>query len=167
MAAGIRNTGNGRENSSDLVDQIIDLSQVREKRMVEKRRQTERIIFENLLRVYSIVGRSKMCPITLIDLSEDGCSFQIPSNPENPWPKDTSDLPLRFYFSNDTYLEIVVKIQNSIPFIDSSQTRSVRYGCSIDKNLKSYPAYQLFVQFLKLYGEHAHKDLGDTSIFYL
>ncbi|MGK5081976.1 PilZ domain-containing protein [Bdellovibrionota bacterium FG-1] len=145
---------------------VIDFSEVRAQKLEEKRRSTERIFFKQLLSVYSVVGNTSMCAIELIDLSEEGCSFQVPYDAERPWPKDSKDMPLRVYFSQDTYLEIRVKIQNSRPCIEHNG-RYVRFGCLVDTATQSYAAYQQFVRFLKSYSEHAHKDRGDLSVFYL
>ncbi len=158
--------GNVNGGTPTQEEHIVDFKQAREQRLEEKRRTTERIFFHNLLSVFSMVSESKMLPIDLIEVSEDGLSFQIPYNPDHIWPKDTDEIPIRFYFSQNTYLEIQVKIQNSRPSIEN-HCRYVRFGCAVDRELKSYPAYQLFVKFLKLYAEHAHKDLGDVSVFYL
>lgn len=145
---------------------VVDFSQARAQKMDEKRRKTERIFFKHLLSVYTVIGNSKMVPIEIVDVSEEGCAFQVPYNAENPWPKETTDIPLRLYFSQDTYLEIHVKVQNSRPAIEESG-RYVRYGCAVDKSTASYLAYQQFVKFLEMYAENAHKDLGDVTVFYL
>ncbi len=147
-------------------EQVVDFNQVREKKLAEKRRNNERIFFKDLLSVYSMTGTSKMLPIDLIDVSEEGCSFQLPHNPENPWPQGSSELAIRLYFSRNTYLEIQVTIQNSRDAIENN-VRHIRYGCSVDTSLKSYPAYQSFVRFLKLYAENSHKDMGNVTLFYL
>jgi hypothetical protein len=157
-------TGNSGSGETTL-ESVVDFNQAREQRLEEKRRNTERIFFRNLIGVYSVTGHSKMQPIELIDVSEEGCSFQLPCDPERNWPT-SNELPIRLYFSQDTYLEIIVRIQNSRPSIENG-ARFVRYGCMVDKELKSYPAYRAFVTFLKQYSEHAHKDMGDVSVFYL
>jgi hypothetical protein len=160
-------SGTARSNGQTGGDQVVDFNQVRAQKLEEKRRTTERIFFKQLLSVYSVIGRSSMCPIEFIDLSEEGCSFQIPYDVENPWPKDgTTDMPIRIYFSQDTYLEIRVKIQNSRPSIENNR-RYVRFGCTVEKSTQSFAAYQQFVRFLRTYAEHAHKDVGDVSVFYL
>lgn len=159
-------TGNNSGSATTTSQHVVDFGEARAQKMEEKRRTTERIFFKQLLSVYSVIGTSKMCPIEFIDLSEDGCSFQIPYDAENPWPKDSADVPLRIYFSQDTYLEIRCKIQNSRPSIENNR-RYVRFGCSVEKETQSYDAYQQFVRFLKMYSQHAHKDLGDVTVFYL
>jgi hypothetical protein len=157
----------GNANGGDTQQQqVVDFNEVRAQKLEEKRRKTERIFFKHLLSVYSVVGDSAMVPIEIIDISEDGCSFQVPYNPDKPWPTESTELPLRLYFSQDTYLEIRMQIQNSRPSIQNN-ARYVRFGCSVDKSIHAYKAYQQFVRFLGAYAEHSHKDLGDVSIFYL
>lgn len=152
-------------NTTDKQERVVDFEQAREQRLAEKRRKAERIFFKHLLGVYTVTGDQTM-PIELLEVSETGCSFQVPFDPRKPWPADTNDIPLRLYFSQDTYLPIVVKVENSSPSIDGG-VRYVRYGCSVDPTTSSFEAYQQFVRFLKLYAEHAHKDTGNVTLFYL
>jgi hypothetical protein len=166
QGSGNNNDGSGVSVGVSDEKRVIDFNEVRAQKLDEKRRTTERIFFKHLLNVYSVLGHTTMFPIEFIDISEDGCSFQIPYDTEKPWPTDTTELPLRIYFSQDTYLEIRVNILNSRPSIENNR-RYVRYGCKIDNATASYAAYQQFVKFLRSYSEHAHKDLGDVSVFYL
>jgi hypothetical protein len=166
MPQGSGNFGNRSQAGDNESPRVIDFNEVRTQKLEEKRRTTERIFFKHLLNVYSVVSTDQMVPIEFIDLSEEGCSFQIPYDAEKPWPTSANDIPLRVYFSQDTYLEIRVTVQNSRPSIENNR-RYVRFGCSVDKSTASYAAYLQFVRFLKLYSEHAHKDMGDVSIFYL
>lgn len=158
-------TGNGSTPPQNE-NHVVDFTQAREQKLEEKRRKTERIFFTHLLGVYTVTGDKRMLPIEVIDLSEDGVAFQVPFDAKHPWPSELVEFPLRLYFSQETYLEIRVRIQNSRPSIDKNQ-RFTRYGCAVDTETKSYPAYAQFVRFMKLYAEHAHKDLGDVSVFYL
>ena len=161
MPQGTGNSGQGMESK-----RVIDFSEMRAKRLDEKRRKTKRIFFKQLLSVYSVMGQSQMKAIEIVDVSEDGISFQVPYDTAQDWPKDADEMPLRLYFSQDTYLEIHVKVQNCRPAIDRNASY-MRFGCSIDQKLGSYSAYQQFVRFLETYAEHAHKDLGDVTVFYL
>jgi hypothetical protein len=156
----------GSSVESGLENRVVDFNEAREKRLEQKRRRTERILFRNLVSVYSITENSKPFPVDLIEVSEAGCSFQVLADAPTSGLVKRDEIPLRIYFSQDTYLEIFVKIMNSRPSIEKNR-RYVRYGCEIDKNVKSYAAYQLFVQFLKQYALHAHRDMGNISAFYL
>ncbi len=155
-----------RTGDESNIKQVVDFGEARAQRLDEKRRKTERIFFQHLLGVYSVTGNAQMRPIELIEVSEDGCSFQVPFDAAKPWPADSRELPIRLYFSQDTYIPVMLNVVNSRPSIENG-TRYVRYGCTVDKSMSSYPAYQQFVKFLALYSEHAHKDKGEVSVFYL
>lgn len=174
MPQGTGNKGNSGKGGLKSVDsmttqerQVVDFSEVRAQKLEEKRRKTERVFFKSLLSVYTVIGNGKqIAPIEIIDISEEGIAFQVPFNPEKPWPASSGDTPIRLYFSQDTYLEVFAKIVNSRPSIENGQ-RYTRYGCTIDPSTSSFKAYQQFVKFMKLYAEHSHKDLGDVSVFYI
>jgi len=159
-------TGNINDDQETKKKQVVDFSEVRAQKLEEKRRNTERIFFKQLLNVYTVAGDKTLRAIEFIEMSDEGCSFQVPYDTENPWPTDIKEIPLRIYFTQDTYLEVRVKILNSRPSIENNQ-RYVRFGCTVDTTLKSHGAYAQFVRFLKSYSEHCHKDNGDLSVFYI
>lgn len=146
--------------------QVVDFTKVREQKMEEKRRKAERVFFKNVLGVYSVIGRDSMVPIEFVDVSEHGLAFQIPFNPSRAWPASSTEVPLRIYFTKDSYLEIHVMIQNSRPMIEDGN-RYVRFGCAVDQTTSSFVAYQHFVRFLKAYSEECHKHSGNNTAFYL
>lgn len=155
------NQGNGSTGK-----RVVDFNEARAQKLEEKRRKNERILFKNMLGMYCVTEDDKIRAIDLIDVSETGLSFQIPFDPEKPWPRDAKDVGLRLYFTQDTYLPIRVQILNSRAVIDQG-VRYVRYGCSLDSSLSSFAAFAQFVGFVKSYSEHAHRDLGDVTLFYL
>jgi hypothetical protein len=146
--------------------ELVDFGKAREQKIEEKRRKTERVFFKNLLAVYCVTANDAMAGVDLVDVSEDGLAFQIRFDAKNPWPKDFTELPVRLYFSEDSYLEIGVRIQNSRQTIEGG-TRLVRYGCTVDKEWSSYEAYLQFVRFLKMYAEHNHRDVGNVRVYRL
>ena len=148
------------------VSQVIDFNQVRAQKQEEKRRSNERVFFKHLLSVYTVAGHDSMFPVEIMDISDDGVAFQVPFDPNKPWPADLKAFPLRLYFSQDTFLEVHVTVQNSRAAIDN-HARFLRLGCAVDKTTSSYPAFQSFVVFMKNYCNLAQKDKGGTSIFYL
>lgn len=155
----------GTEGSEEAI-KVVDFSQVRTQKLEEKRRKTERILFQNLLGVFCQVENTTIKELQLVDVSEDGCSFLIPFDTKNPWPANTGEFPIRLYFTQDTYLLVQVKIANSRPCIENGR-RYVRYGCSVDQTTQSAEAYRQFVRFMKSYSEQAHKDSGKDSVFYI
>ena len=154
--------------ASDKTDesQVIDFSEARAQRMDEKRRKTERIFFKHLMGIYCVSESTELKQVEVMDVSEDGMSFQIPFTAQDPWPRNATEIPIRLYFSQDTYLPIVLNIQNSRPYIENG-VKYLRFGCAIDKTISSYEAYAQFVRFLGAYSQHAHKDTGKVTLFYL
>lgn len=145
---------------------VVDFEEVRAKRLDEKRRKTERIIFKHLLGVYVVSDQEQLREIELVDISEDGLSFQVPFKKGSSLPIEMREVSLRLYFSQSTYLPVKLKIQNSRNYVDENG-HFARFGCTIDNTLQSYEAYQQFVKFLKSYSEHAHQDTGKSTVFYL
>jgi len=153
------------EDSTTPTQSIVDLSEVRAQKMEEKRRKTERIFFQQILGIYTVSGSDKLHSIDIVDVSEHGLSFQIRFDPNNTWPNESTEFPVRLYFSQDTYLPIYVKIQNSRSVIDEG-TRYIRYGCAVDSTSTTYETFRQFIRFMKLYAENAHKDGGEVKFFY-
>jgi hypothetical protein len=154
-------------DDTDVQGRVVDFNEVRTKRLEEKRRKTERILFQSLLGVYCVLDQSDMRGIEIVDMSEEGLAFQVAFNPRSDWKQAVGDLvPLRLYFSQETYLALQVKITNVKPSIESGM-RYTRYGCLVDPTMASFEAFQRFVKFLKAYSEQAHRDTGKASVFYL
>jgi hypothetical protein len=167
-----KGNGKGTEiNHEDIesnANKVIDFTKVRAERMEEKQRKYERVFLRNLMSVYSSAGSGhrdgELIAIEVVEVSEDGCQFLVEPKAHQIWP-GTLNIPIRFYFSQDTFLEVQAKIVWSNPAVENGR-RYVRYGCSIDTQTKSYDAYRAFVTFIKQYSEHAHRDLGKVSTFY-
>ncbi len=123
-----------------------------------------------MIEIYTVINNAQMKSIEIVDMSEEGCSFQVPFDPAHPHPTGLSSggdaITIRMYFSQDTYIPVVVKIVHSKASIDNG-ARFTRYGCQVDTTVSSYGAYQSFVRFMKAYSESAHKDMGDMTVFYL
>ena len=131
---------------------IIDIQQVRERRAQEKKRRAERVFFRNILNVFSKDDSEAFIPIDLIEVSEQGCSFQVPAQLASSWPERSEEIPICFYFSTDSYFEIRVKIANASHSIDGKK-KMVRFGCLVDLSQPSYPVFLHFVRFLKVYAD--------------
>lgn len=156
-----------KTNGSDRTgERVVDFNRKREERLEDKRRKTERIFFQHILGIYCVTGQSDLQQVEVVDVSEDGCAFQVPVSDKIAGPKEKDNVPLRIYFSQDTYLPVIVTVQNSAQVITEGR-RYIRYGCKVDKGVASYEAFRQFVLFLHLYAEHAHKDAGKVSFFYL
>ena len=137
--------------------EVISLDQFRSRKNEEKKRKTERIFFNQLMGVYSVIKPGKMVPIELIDVSETGLGIQVPFNSEKVWPTETERVPVRLYFSPDSFMEIEIDVKNSRPTIDGG-VRYVRYGCAVRSDHRAFEAWTQFVNFLKCYSDISERD---------
>lgn len=146
--------------------EIIDFKSAQQEKLEEKRRKNQRIIFKNMLGVYGVTGDEKLKSIELLDLSDTGISFRVPFKADNLWPTDSSELTIRLYFTQDTYIPLRVKIQNSKSMIEDG-IKYTRYGCLIEKSSSSFEAYKKFVEFMKAYSTESYSDQGGVQVFYI
>ncbi len=152
-------------NQSDTPSKVINFTAARQQRLSEKRQNTERILFKNLLSVYLLHESGRAHPVQLQELSREGCSIIIPDQTPEAQPQSLGPHLLRFYLGIETYFEITILIKNTTPMIDH-QKKSHRYGCAVDQETQSYEVYQQFVAFLKIYSENAKSDLGKYGSFF-
>jgi len=142
---------------------IINLDNFRNRKQEEKKRKTERIFFHHLVGVYSVVRPGKMVPVDLIDVSEEGLAIQVPYQSEKSWPNDTNNIPIRLYFSPESFIEVTVDIKNTHSTIEGG-TRYLRYGCAIQSEQRTFHAWTQFVGFLKAFSEVSEKDTGNIGV---
>lgn len=143
--------------------EIVSLDHFRNRKQEEKKRKTERIFFHQLVGVYSVVSPGKMIPVDLIDVSEEGVAIQVPYDSEKSWPTQTHDIPIRLYFSPESFMEITIDVKNSRATIEGG-SRYLRYGCSVQTEHKSFAAWASFVTFLKTFSEVSEKDTGNIAV---
>lgn len=145
---------------------VIQLDSYKKQKQDDRRKTTERIFMTHVLGVYCVFGNNNLHQIELVDLSEGGCSFQVPFSAERKWSQPGDRMPLRLYFNQDSYLEINVTVKNSTPLIQNGMKMS-RYGCEVDANSSSFQTYTAFVKFLKLYADQAKSDGGKVNVYFV
>ena len=145
---------------------VVDFAEYRAQRLEEKRRKNERVLINHFLGVYAVSNFDSLYQVELIDLSDGGCSFQVPIDAQKPWPADKKDFNIRLYFSQETFLSVPVTVQHQKTVTINHQTYT-RYGCRVDETASTYAAYTAFVQFLKTYAAVSEKDSGNTNVFFV
>ena len=143
---------------------LLSFSSIRKEKIEEKRRNYERVMFRDILNVYTIVENTGLQPIELIDISRGGMLFQVPKSSDFVC-KEGDELRLRMYFASESYLPISVQVVRVVYAIEDGVSFS-RYGCRIDKGLSSYEALDHFVQFIGKCAEHGHEDCENLKIYY-
>ena len=148
---------------------VLDFVQKRKESVEKKRRSFERIMFQNLMGVYTALDQDGLIyPIGLVDISKDGCLFEVAADQskEKKLAKGT-EFTLRLYFTNKSYIPAIVKIRYCQEYIAEDGQLYLRYGAEFDKSTSSYLALGSFIEFLYNFAENSVIDHGDVKAFFL
>lgn len=157
----------------DMTDEVINFTKKRNESIEQRRREFERVMFQNFLGVYTVLDNSdQTLPIELVDISEKGCLFQIPYYESH---KDTnivnslrkrSTADLRIYFTEKSYLLVTVIIKYCKDFSDLEGIPYLKFGCEFDKTSSSFEALESFIKFIYKFAEHASTDRGENKVIH-
>ena len=145
-----------------MPENIISFSKKKKESIEKKRRSFERIIFHNLLGAYStLFDNEDIYPIDIIDISKEGCLFQLPYN-QNIEKKllKGNNIDIRMYFTESSYIPITLIVKHIRKHIKENDNYYVDYGCEFDKSLGSFKAIKDFVNFMSSFAEYS---LVDTT----
>ena len=151
-----------------MAKKTIDFIKKREESIEKKRRSIGRIVFKNVLGVYTVIdSQGSIYPIEVVDISQDGCLFQVPWNPASDKKlKNGHEVPLRMYFTRQSFIHIRLKVKHSKEHEQGDRT-FMRYGCIFDKSLSSFTALSNFIDFLYSFAEHSALDRGNDRVSFL
>ena len=144
--------------------EVLNFTNAREEQIEERRRNYERVLFRNVLGVYTVMEQKGLHAIELVDISEKGMSFQL--SIDSKYKLDMGEiLNLRLYFASDSFLPVSVKVVRALDtIIEGTAVR--QYGCEIDTTFKAYQAVFHLFQFIRSCAEHGHTDHEHLKIFY-
>lgn len=150
-------------------DNVISFKKKREENIEKKRRSFERVVFQNLLGAYSVIDdNDTVYPVSLVDISNDGCLFEI------PWTKNKdkkmaigTQMKMRMYFTNKSYIPVVLNIRYANEVTGKDGVDYLHYGCEFDKSYSSFQAMQEFINFMYSFAEHSVIDTGDARSYFL
>jgi len=148
---------------------VVDFGEKRKKSIEQKRRTFERVVFEEFLGVYSVVDdQGSSFPVKLIDISGDGCQFQLPFSlkAKNQF-KSGTELTLKFFFTKGSYLPAVVTIRHATEYIDKDGDAWLKLGGAFDTALPSFKALSSFIDFIYKYAEFSCLDKGESKVYFL
>lgn len=151
-----------------MADKVLDFLSKRKEKIETKRRNFERILFQNFLGAYTVLDNNGTnYPIEFIDISHQGCLFQVPYNSSRQKPyKKGEELTLRMYFTQDSYIPVIVSIKRFQEHQDSDGQTYARYGCEFDQSTTAFNAMRSFIDFLYKFAEHSSVDRGDQRVFF-
>lgn len=152
-----------------MTDKVLDFISKRKENIEDKRQNLERILFQNFLGAYSVIDKGGVIyPIQLVDISHDGCLFQVPWNVKTDEKfSEGFEVPLRVYFTKGTYIPVICNVKYSREFVERDGQTYMQYGCEFDKSMHSFEALESFIDFLYKYSEHSALDKGDHKVYFL
>lgn len=148
---------------------VINFVEKRKQSIEKKRRNFERVMFQNFLGCYSVIDNNgSIYPIDIIDISETGCLFQVPWNENNDrkFEKD-KNIGIRLYFTKNSYIPAFVLVKYGSEFVDEHGRSFMRYGCEFDRDNQTFEALDAFISFIYKFAEHSSVDKGDQKVFFL
>jgi hypothetical protein len=155
--------------SQEKDKKIFDFAEKRKQSIEQKRRTFERVVFQEFLGVYTVIDdQGSGFPVKLIDISGEGCQFQVPFSlkAKNQF-KSGSEITLKLFFTKGTYIPAVVVIRHASEYVDQQGDAWLRLGGEFDTSLPSFKALSSFVDFIYRYAEFSCMDRGESKVFFL
>ena len=151
-----------------MSDKVLDFVGKRNENIEQKRRNFERILFKNFLGAYTVLDdNGTNYKIQLVDISREGCLFQIPYDPTRQTAfEDGHEIKMRMYFTEASYVPVICKVKRFQEYIDAEGLLYARYGCEFDKSISSFEAVESFIEFLYKFAEHSSIDRGDQRVYF-
>lgn len=152
-----------------MADKVLDFVGKRQENIEHKRRQFERVLFNNFLGAYTVVDQGgSIYPVSLVDVSYEGCLFQVPWDVKRDTKmEDDAELTMRMYFTNQSFIPVVMKIKYGREFIADDGQTYMQYGCEFDASMPSFQAVHAFIDFLYKFAEHSSLDKGSKKVYFL
>ncbi len=148
---------------------IIDFNARREANIANKKRQFERIFFQEVIGCYSVIEEgNQIFPIEIVDISESGCKIQVPENAagEKNFEID-SEISIRMYFTKKSFITLVAKIKRSDITTDKSGKQFLEMGAEFDQSLPGHNVLKSFVQFVSSFAEYSNVDNNTKKVYFL
>ncbi len=146
---------------------VLNFNKKRQENIEQKRRNFERIFFQNFLGAYATIEQSGVIkPVDILDISKDGLLFQSPGSSRGPSLAVHDELTIRLYFTKQSYIPVILKIVRS-------KNKSIHgelyneYGCTFDKTVPTFQAVSHFIDFVYSFAEHSSIDKGDSKVFFI
>lgn len=152
-----------------MTDKVLDFNAKREENIEQKRRQFERILFNNFLGAYTVVDQGgTIYPVSLVDVSREGCLFQVPWNMDRDTKiEEGTEITMRMYFTKKSFIPVVMEIKRGQEHVDEDGQTYMQYGAEFDTSMPSFQAVESFIDFMYKFAEHSSLDKGSQKVFFL
>ncbi len=148
---------------------IINFDLRRKESIAKKKRQFERIFFDEIIGCYSVIEEgSKIFPIDIVDISESGCKISIPENAAGVKNFEIdSEISLRLYFTKKSFVTLVAKVRRSEVDLNKDGKKTLEIGAEFDQSLPGHEVLRSFVQFISSFAEYSKVDNNTKKVYFL
>lgn len=148
---------------------VFDFNEKRRETIEKKRRSFERVVFDEFLGVDAVIDdNGSGFPIRIIDISKEGCLFQVPfSSKARQQFSEGSDVTLKLFFTKKSFIPVVIKLRHGTEYIDKNGDAFWRCGGEFDQSLPSFAAVQSFIDFIYKYAEFSCLDSASHKVYFL
>lgn len=152
-----------------MSEKLINFVQKRKEAVEQKRRTFERILFQNMFGAYTVLDRNGVItPISLVDISHDGCLFKMPWNKRDGSCFSTGEEhTVRFYFTKDSFIPVILTIRYAREYVDNDGQVYIQYGTEFDKTTSGFGVMKSFIEFLYNFADLSVTDKGDSKVYFL
>jgi hypothetical protein len=153
-----------------MSEKVLDFTSKREENIEKKRRNFERVLFQNFLGAYTVIDQGgTIYPVSLVDISHDGCLFQVPWDMSKTSHDDESgrEISMRMYFTKQSFVPVLLTVKNTREHVDKDGTTYLQYGCEFDKTIPSFKAIESFIDFMNNFAEVSTIDRDEKKVFFV
>lgn len=149
-------------------NKVLDFQSKRKENIEQKRRSFERIVFQNFLGAYTVIDQEgTLYSVNLVDISHDGCLFQVPWNPKKDKKMASEqEVSMRMYFTGQSYIPVLMNIKYAREVVDQHGDTYMQYGCEFDKSCSSFEALSHFIEFLYKFAEYSTIDKHQVKSYF-
>lgn len=151
------------------MSKVIDFQEVRKNSIEKKKRSFERVLFTEFLGSYAEIDENgTKYSVSMVDISRDGCLFQIPftENARKHFSK-SSNVVVRVYFTKDDFVPLSVELKHVNEHVNEKGDACLRFGGEFDKSLPSFKAFEPFIEFIYKFAEFSCTDKGESKVYFL
>lgn len=139
--------------------EIIDFSAKRKETVEKKKRQYERIFFDELIACYSAIeSHDQTLPVKVLDISKSGCRLEVSRNSVDESFPLGSEMTLRLYFTKKSFISVVAKVVRNDDFTNLKGLNVAEYGLEFDQSLPGHRVLESFVEFVGKFAEYSRID---------
>ena len=146
---------------------LLNFNQKRVSNIEKKRRNFERVFFQNFLGAYATIEQSGViAPIEILDISKEGLLFKLSSGGRSSNLRVNDEISIRLYFTKDSYIPVILNIVR-MNNVNEMGEISQEFGCKFDKSVPTFEALNNFINFIYSFAEHSSFDKGDQKVYFL